>query len=192
MQCIRLADNISKKIMDLTRNQVVKWQTSPVSVFKLRHCGPKTFFGTSRSHLGLEWKLNVLSRLSLESLGKWNVSVSSGSWGFNVLVSSRLESLKKWNVSVSSRSWKLTISVSSRSCDFPGFWTEFMQPSEVADRQCRNRIPMSWINDRHSYNSHHLCQEDHPTPETSVPTTARMSLEICRVYDRRASSCRAS
>ena len=43
-----------KKIMDLTRKkQIVKRQTSPVSVFKLRHCGLETFFGTSRSRLGL-------------------------------------------------------------------------------------------------------------------------------------------
>ena len=73
---------ITKKIMDMTRKkQVVKWQTSPVGVFKLRHCGLDTFFGTSRS-----WRLNVSSRLSLESLEKWNVSVSSRSWGFNVSV----------------------------------------------------------------------------------------------------------
>ena len=45
---------IRKKIMDLTRKkQVVKGQTSPVSVFKLQHCGLETFFGTSRSRLGL-------------------------------------------------------------------------------------------------------------------------------------------
>ena len=42
--------------------------------------------GLETSHLGLEgWT----SRLGLESLGKWNVSVSSRSWGCNVLVSSR-------------------------------------------------------------------------------------------------------
>ena len=76
--------------MDLTcKKQVVKWQTSPVSAFKLWHCGFWTFFGTSRSFLGFEgWT----SCLGLESLGKWNVSVSS-------------------------RSWRLTISVSSQSCD---------------------------------------------------------------------------
>jgi len=78
---------ITKKIMDLTRKkQVVKWQTSPVSVFKLRHCGLDTFFGTSRSR---SWRLNISSCLGLESLGKWNVLVPSWSWGFNVSVSSR-------------------------------------------------------------------------------------------------------
>ena len=44
------------------KKQVVKWQTSPVSVLKLRHCGLDTF----------------LERL-----------ISSRSWGFNVSVSSR-------------------------------------------------------------------------------------------------------
>ena len=47
--------SIRKKIMDLARKkQVVKGQTSPVSVFKLRQCGLEAFFGTSRSRLGLE------------------------------------------------------------------------------------------------------------------------------------------
>jgi len=41
--------------MDLTRKkQVVMYQTSQVSVFKLRHCGQGAFFGTSRSRLCLE------------------------------------------------------------------------------------------------------------------------------------------
>jgi len=68
---------IRKKITDLThKKQVVKWQTSPVSVFKLQHCG-----------LGLEgW----MSRLGLESLKKQNVSISSRSWSLTVSVSSRV------------------------------------------------------------------------------------------------------
>ena len=46
---------IMKKIMDLTRKkQFVKWQTSPVGVFKLQHCGLDTFFwNVSVSRLGL-------------------------------------------------------------------------------------------------------------------------------------------
>ena len=44
--------------MDLTRKkQVVMYQTSQVSVFKLRHCGLEMSFGTSRSRLGLELSL---------------------------------------------------------------------------------------------------------------------------------------
>jgi len=81
---------IRKKIMGLTRKkQVVKWQTSAVSVFKLWHCSLETFSGTSRSRLGLE------------SLEKWNVSVLrvqrpsyvlvSRVWKNNVSVSSCLE-----------------------------------------------------------------------------------------------------
>jgi len=73
---------IRKKIMDLTRKkQVVKWQTLLVSVFKLRHCGLETFYGTYQSQ---SWKLNVSSR----SCG-FSVSVSSRSWAF-----------VNWNISV--------------------------------------------------------------------------------------------
>jgi len=50
---------ISKKITYLTcKKQVAKWQTSPITVFKLRHWGLWTIFGTSRS-----WRLNVSSHL---------------------------------------------------------------------------------------------------------------------------------
>ena len=81
--------------MDLTRKkQVVKWQTSPVSVFKLRHVLIH-FFGTSRSRLK-SWRLNTSSwefgkmeHLSLVSVLK-----------IECLLSSRSESLGKWNVSV--------------------------------------------------------------------------------------------
>jgi len=57
---------IRKKLMDLNcKKQVVKWQTSPVSVFKLRYCGLETCFGTSRSHLGLESLKNGTSQSCL-------------------------------------------------------------------------------------------------------------------------------
>ena len=66
-----------EEIMDLTRKKhVVKWETSPVGVFKLRHCGLDTFF----------W--NVSSR-------SWRSNVSSRSWGFNLSVSSRSWKLEK-------------------------------------------------------------------------------------------------
>jgi len=52
---------IRKKIMDLTRKkQVVEWQTLPVSVAKLWHCGLETFF----ERLGLEdWPSHLVSVL---------------------------------------------------------------------------------------------------------------------------------
>ena len=74
---------IRKKIMDLThKKQVVKWQTSPVSVFKLRNCGlnSRHFLehhglegwtsrlvlegSMSRSHLS--WEFEKMERLGLE------------------------------------------------------------------------------------------------------------------------------
>jgi len=63
--------SITKKIMDLThKKQVVKWQTSPVGVFKLRHCGLDTFFGTSWSRLGLEgWMSCLVSVLRVSENG---------------------------------------------------------------------------------------------------------------------------
>ena len=77
MQC----EHITKKIMDLTRKKhVVKWETSPVGVFKLRHSGFDTFFGTSRSCVSVSRRSRDVF---LERL------VSSRSWGFNVSVSSR-------------------------------------------------------------------------------------------------------
>ena len=57
---------IRKKIMNLThKKQVVKWQTSPISVSKLRHCGLQTFF----------WNVSVSSRSS-------RLNVSSRFWEF--------------------------------------------------------------------------------------------------------------
>ena len=95
--------------MDLTRKkQVVNWQTSPVGVFKLRHCGLDTIFRMSRSHLGLEgWTSHLISVLRVWENG------TSQSRGFNVSVSSRSWEFEKWNVSVSSRSCDLT------SCGHP-------------------------------------------------------------------------
>ena len=47
--------------MDLTRKkQVVKWQTSPVSVLKLRHCSLYIFWNALVS--SQSWRLNVSSR----------------------------------------------------------------------------------------------------------------------------------
>ena len=49
--------------MDLTRKkQVIKWQTSPVSVFKLRHCGPN-FFNASVS--SRSWEFEKMEPLGL-------------------------------------------------------------------------------------------------------------------------------
>ena len=64
---------IRKKIMDLTcKKQGVKWQTSLVSVFKLRHCSLRTFFGTYRlvsvlrvQHIGLFEKMECLGLVSV-------------------------------------------------------------------------------------------------------------------------------
>ena len=94
---------IRKKTMDLTGNkQVVKWQTSPVSVFKPRHCGLERFCwtshlvsvlrvwenGMSRSRLGLEgWTSQ--SQFDLESLKNrtsWSSLALEGwpSWSCNL------------------------------------------------------------------------------------------------------------
>jgi len=102
---------IMKKIMDLTRNkQVVKWHTSPVSVFQLWHCGLETFFGTSQSF----FNVSVLSR-------SWKLSISSRSWEFgkmerlglvSVLRDQRLgllSVLRVWK-NGTSQSWRLTVS----------------------------------------------------------------------------------
>ena len=93
---------------DLQKKQAVRWQTWPVSVFKLRHCGLEKFFWNV-SDSSRSWRLNVSSCLGLEILGNWNVSVSSQSWVFNISVSSQSWEFEKWNVS--SRSWRLTVSV---------------------------------------------------------------------------------
>ena len=66
--------------MELTRKkQVVKWQTSPVGVFKLRHCGLDTFLG----------RLGLVSVLRIQRLGLISVL-----W-LNVLWTSLRDSVRK-------------------------------------------------------------------------------------------------
>ena len=53
---------IRKKIMYLThKKQVVKWQTSPVSVFKLQHCSLETFL--ERLVSSRSWEFEKMQRL---------------------------------------------------------------------------------------------------------------------------------
>ena len=132
MQCIKLAD-IRKKIMDVTRKkQVVKWQTSPVSVFKLRHCGLRTFWGnisvSSRS-----WRLNISSRL--ESLKNG----TSRSWSLTVLVLSQSCDLTScghpWTIIGSDVEQRCRSRSSHYRYVMPSRGTRIVEKSWVAERQ---------------------------------------------------------
>jgi len=73
------------------------------------------------------WRLNVLARLGLKSLGKWNVLVSPRSWGFNI--------------SVLSRSWRLTVSVLLLSLvDIPGLFYNKGLPAVIMSQQSISNI----------------------------------------------------